>query len=70
MKKRFKITIEIDTDVQEAEDWAKISDYVDSEIDNALYDFKKQNSKNYTRIRPGLTYKVSLRTIKNPKIKE
>lgn len=70
MKKRFKITIEIDTDVPEAEGWAKISDYIDSEIDDALDDFRRQRDKNYTRIRPGLAYKVSLRTIKHLKIKE
>lgn len=69
MKKRFILTIEIDTDVSEAKKWAKISDYVDDEIDNALDDFRKQNEKNYTRIRQGLSYKVSLRTIKNFKIK-
>lgn len=69
MKKRFKITIEIDTDVPEAKDWAKISDYIDSEIDNALNDFRRQNDKNYTRIRPGTAYKVSLKTVKKSTIK-
>lgn len=70
MKKRFKITIEIDTDVPESEKWAKIDDYVDDEIDNVLGDFKRSSGKNYTRVRPGTAYKVSLRTVKSFKIKE
>lgn len=69
MKKRFKITIEIDTDVPEAKDWAKISDYIDSEIDNALDDFRRQNGRNYTCIRLGTAYKVSLKTVKKLTIK-
>lgn len=69
MKKRFILTIEIDTDVPEAKDWAKISDYIDSEIDNALDDFRRQNDRNYTCIRPGTAYKVSLKTVKKSTIK-
>lgn len=68
MKKRFILTIEIDTDVPEAEEWANINDYINNTIDDALGDFRRQNNKNYTRIRPGHAYKVSLRKIKKETI--
>lgn len=70
MKKRFILTVEIDTDVPEAENWAKISDYVDNEIDSVWDNFKRSSGKNYSRVRPGTAYKVSLKTVKKLAIKD
>lgn len=36
MKKTFKVTIEINTDSPKAEEWTKINDYVETEIEDAL----------------------------------
>lgn len=36
MKKRFKITVEINTDTPPAEEWGKIEDYIDNEIEEAM----------------------------------
>lgn len=69
MKKRFVLTIEIDTDVPEAKQWVKIDDYIDNEIDSVLDNFKRSSGKNYTRVRPGTAYKVSFKTIKKSTIK-
>ena len=69
MKKRFILTIEIDTDVPEVKQWVKLDDYVDNEIESVLDNFKRSSGKNYSRVRPGTAYKVSLKTIKKLTIK-
>lgn len=68
MKKRFKLMIEIDTDVPEAKEWVKIDDYISNEIDDVLNDVGRSYSRNYSRTRIGTSYKVSLRTVKKLKI--
>lgn len=65
MKKRFKITIEINTESQCAEEWHKIDDYISNEIDESL-DYIRSNFKNrnYSIMQQGTSIKVSMRTIK------
>lgn len=65
MKKRFKITIEIDTDVPEAKEWVKIEDYISNEIDESIgYVLSNYKNRNYSIMRNGTSIKVSMRTLK------
>lgn len=68
MKKRFKITVEINTEAPPAEEWAVVDDYIDNEIDEALYYVGSRSERNYSVMRKGTSIKVSMRTIK-PKTK-
>lgn len=68
MKKRFKITIEINTESPYAEEWEKIEDYIDNEIDEALYYVGSRSERNYSVMQEDTSIKVSMRTIK-PKTK-
>lgn len=66
MKKRLKITIEIDTESPCAKEWAKIGDYISNEIDESI-NYVQSNYKdhNYSVTRDSMTsIKVSMRTIK------
>ena len=64
MKKRFKITVEIDTNAPPAEEWADIEDYISNEIDEALHYVGSRLERNYSIMRKGTSIKVSMRTIK------
>ena len=67
MKKRLKITIEIDTESPSAKEWAKIDDYISNEIDESIYYIQSNyKNRNYSVMRNGTSIKVSMRTI-NPK---
>lgn len=64
MKKRLKITVEIDTDAPPSEEWAKIEDYISNEIDEALDYVASHSDRNYSVMKNGTSIKVSMRTIK------
>ena len=69
MKKRFKITIEINTESPGAEEWANTNHYISNEIDESL-DYIKHNFKNhnYSMMRQGTSINVSMRTIKSKSV--
>lgn len=68
MKKRLKITIEVDTEDPSAKGWETMEDYIATEMDEALYYVYRHGKRNYSVMRKGTSIKVSMRTIK-PKIK-
>lgn len=57
MKKRFKITVEINTDTPPAKKWGKIEDYIDNEIDEAMYYVPRRSDRNYSVMRKGTSIK-------------
>lgn len=67
MKKTFKVTIEVNTDSPKAEEWEKIDDYVETEIEDALSYVRDRvhQYRNYSIMRSGTSIKVSMRTTKN-----
>lgn len=68
MKKRLKITIEVDTEDPSAKEWETMEDYIANEIDEALYYVGSRSERNYSVMQKGTSIKVSMRTIK-PKTK-
>lgn len=65
MKKRLKITIEIDTESPCAKEWANIEHYISNEIDESIsYIQSNYKNRNYSVMRDSTSIKVSMRTIK------
>lgn len=55
MKKRLKITIEVDTEDPSAKEWETMEDYIANEIDEALYYVGSRSERNYSvmqKVRP------------------
>lgn len=64
MKKRFKITIEINTESPGSEEWANVNHYISNEIDEAIDYVRFHSGHNYSVMQNGTSIKVSMRTIK------
>lgn len=69
MKKRLKVTIEIDTDNKEAEGWSNVNHYIEDQICKVLSDVRWGPRFNYTSyLNDNTLFKVSLREIKKKTI--